>query len=342
MEQQVEIGSLMNRSVVTARVDSLLYEVVHLMVDNRVSCVIIVEANAPVGIITERDLVGELSKFMDGKGSLKLQAKDFMTASPVLIKQSTPLFEALVVTQSHRIRHLPVVDDSGTLCGILSYTNLAHAYEHLIEQQREIIEQEVSFETKRLRDVNEQLKALSMEDALLEIGNRRSMEVDLCYTHSMALRYMRPYSIALFDVDFFKKYNDHYGHQAGDEALKLVTDHIRGEIRTADRLYRYGGEELLLLMPETEPEGANITSQRIVHELAERNIPHAKSELGILTISGGVASIELTEGCDPNWRSLVDIADKQLYQAKQNGRNRVTTAPLSESPIETQQAAVQS
>ena len=339
--KEVQVGSLMNRSVVTVTIDTSLSLVVNLMCEQRVSCVVVIDENMPIGIITESDIVKILGDIIDEKCTTRIQAKGIMTTSPVVVPQTAPLFEALVVTQSRCIRHLPVVDDNNVLSGILSYTDLAQAYERIIEQQREIIEEEANFETHRLREVNAQLKSLSMEDGLLRIGNRRSMEVDLCYTHNMALRYQRPYSIALFDVDFFKLYNDHYGHQAGDEALKLIADHVLGEIQKTDRLYRYGGEELLLLMPETGAEGANITSHCIVVNLADRNVPHAKSSYGVLTMSGGVTAIDLSGDGNPDWRSLVELADIKLYEAKQSGRNRITAADVA-VVSESEQAAGQS
>ncbi len=320
--KQITVAELMNRSVVSTTVDTVLAEVVHQMHRYRVSCMMVVEENRPIGIVTESDLVGMLGQLIDKRCSKMSQAEEFMTASPTVVQQDTTLFDALVVAQSRGIRHLPVVDDRGFLCGILSYTDLAKAYERLIEQQRKIIEKELDFETQRLREVNEQLKALSLEDALLGIGNRRSMEVDLNYTHSSAQRYHRPYSLVLYDVDCFKQYNDHYGYEAGDDALKVITEHIRCEIRKADRLYRYGGEELLLLLPETEYDGARITANRIVVGLAERNIPHAESPFGVLTMSGGVASPEHTDR-DRDWRAVIELADRRLYHAKNNGRNQV-------------------
>ena len=320
--KQVCVADLMNRSVVSTTVDARLSEVVHQMQLNRVSSMVVVEENRPIGIVTEKDLVRMLGYLMDKRCSKMSEVQDFMTESPAVVQQGTSIFDALVIAQSHGIRHLPVVDDKGQLCGILSYTDLARAYERIIEQQRKIIEQEVGVETQQLRQVNEQLKALSMEDALLGIGNRRSMEVDLSYTHNTSIRYHRPYSIVLYDVDYFKQYNDHYGHQAGDDALKIITGHIRCEIRKSDRLYRYGGEELLLLLPETSPEGAVVTAARIAHDLAERNIPHAQSPFGVLTMSGGISSSKDT-GQSSDWCDVVQLADRWLYQAKTDGRNQV-------------------
>jgi diguanylate cyclase (GGDEF)-like protein len=320
--ENVTVADLMERSVVFTTADTKLSEVIHLMREYRVSCMPVIEANKPVGIVTESDLVRVLGRLIDEQCTKMSPVQDFMTTSPAVVQQTTPVFDALVLAQSHNVRHLPVVDDKGLLCGILSYGDLAKAYERIVEQQRKIIEKELGSETRKLREANHQIKSLSMEDVLLRIGNRRSMEVDLSYTHSSAIRYERTYALVLYSVDFFKHYNDHYGRQAGDDALKIITEHIRYEIRHADRLYRYGGEELLLLLPETELTGAAITAKRIVHNLAERNIPHAQSPFGILTISAGIAALG-NAGEEKDWQAVVELAKERLHQAKINGGNQV-------------------
>ncbi len=322
--KQVIVDSLMSRTVPTVTPDTYLMDVAHRMREEKVSCMVVVEACEPVGIVTERDMVSVLGEVLEEQRSRVARVKEFMSSPPITIMHDTPLFDALVLTQGQKIRHLPVVNEKNELSGILTYTDLAHAYEHIIEQQREIISHEINIENQRLREVNEQLQALSMEDALLSVGNRRAMEVDLAYTHNAATRYKREYSLVLFDVDCFKSYNDYYGHQAGDDVLKLVAEHIRCSIRKADRLYRYGGEELLLLLPETGVTGAKILAGRIVKELAERNIPHAKSQFNVLTMSGGIGSPDLEkEGTFEDWHHIIAQADRGLYFAKNNGRNQV-------------------
>jgi diguanylate cyclase (GGDEF)-like protein len=320
--EKVTVADLMERSVVSVTAETRLAEVIHLMREYKVSCLLVIEESRPVGIVTESDLVRVLGRLIDGQCTKMSPVQDFMTTSPAVVQQTTPIFDALVLAKSRNIRHLPVVDDKGVLRGMLSYSDLAKGFERIVEQQRKIIEKELGSETKKLREANDQLKSLSMEDALLRIGNRRSMEVDLSYTHSLAVRYKRSYALVLYSADFFKQYNDQYGRQAGDDALKIITEHIRYEIRHADRIYRYGDEELLLLLPETELTGATITAERIVHNLAERNIPHAQSPIGILTISAGAAALENVED-EKDWHAVVELARVRLHQAKINGGNQV-------------------
>lgn len=317
------VGSLMNRSPVIISPDSRLAEVVHQIRSQQVSCLIVVEGREPLGVVTERDLVRVLSEMLEGTSSKSVCAGEFMSGPPVTVEEGTALFDALVVTQSHNIRHLPVVDKAGLLAGLLSYSDLAHAWKHIIEQQHRIIEQEVRAETRSLREANDQLKQLSMEDGLLSIGNRRAMEVDLTYTHGAAVRYERPYSVVLFDVDSFERYSEHYGREAGDDILKLVVEHIRCSIRKMDRLYRYGEEQLLLLLPETPDKGAEVLANRIIKDLADRNIPHAKSHLHVLTMSGGIGSLVVNGEFPADWQAVVEQAIRGLREAKNAGRNRI-------------------
>jgi diguanylate cyclase (GGDEF)-like protein len=204
----------------------------------------------------------------------------------------------------------------------VTQADLARAHVLLIEQQREILEREINCKDCELQQANEQLKALSMLDALMGIGNRRAMEVDLEHTHALALRYSRNYVAVIFDLDFFKNYNDTYGHLAGDEALRQVAGYLQTRIRKSDRLYRFGGEEILMLLPETSHAGAMILAERIVAGLAEKKLPHSSSPFGVITISCGVAT-QTEQSTYPSWHELVHRADQALYAAKRNGRNQV-------------------
>jgi diguanylate cyclase (GGDEF)-like protein len=148
------------------------------------------------------------------------------------------------------------------------------------------------------------------------------MEMDLNYTHANAKRYQRHYTVVLIDVDFFKKYNDHYGHQKGDDALRLVAKSIRSGIRSSDRLYRYGGEELLLLLPETYPLVGTKVVDRVLQIIRNKQEPHCESEIGVLTVSAGLCAFE--PGCGRGWEDIMKESDEQLYLSKQRGRNCVS------------------
>ncbi|NIB39971.1 diguanylate cyclase [Pseudomaricurvus alkylphenolicus] len=322
---QLPIRDLMTRDVLCIEPDASLDRVIELMHTKRRSCIVIVDGRSPVGIITERDMVKILSELLVMCPTRKFTVSDYMSAPPVCINQDASLYEALVITQARRIRHLPVLDAQENIIGILTQGDIAGAHFQAVEQQREIIERQISERTQELIEANEELKALSLQDALMGIGNRRAMEVDIQFTHSNASRYNRPYCMALLDVDFFKKYNDHYGHQAGDEALQEVASCTKASIRSSDRLYRYGGEELLLLLPETLIEDGAMVVERVIGNLQQISVTHEHSPFGKLTLSAGLSAVDAKGGDDhiSEWQDAVEAADKRLYRAKEGGRNQL-------------------
>lgn len=326
MHSDILVSLLMTSNVTCTTANSDLADVIQSMIDNHYSCMIVVENDMPVGIVTERDIVRLMGLFISDKPQSHLRVADVMSVPLATLSEDTTLFEALVISTSQKIRHLPVVSPTGKLLGLVTQSDLARAHFKIYEKQREIIEQSVKERTEELLLANEQLKSLSFVDALTGLGNRRAMEVDLEHTHCQAVRYTRSYSVALYDVDQFKLYNDHYGHKGGDRALRLISEYLLKSIRTCDRLYRYGGEEILLIMPETDLNGALILADRILAGLAAQKIPHESSSHGILTLSCGVASQVEVDGYD-TWEGLVDLADRGLYSSKNNGRNRATIIP---------------
>jgi len=279
------------------------------MTETTHSCLIVVSDNCPVGIITERDVTKLFSQVVDVPAFSESPVSEVMTLKPVCISEDSIFRDALMLSRSRKLRHLPVVNDQNELVGVVTQTNLVDAYVKLIDKHTE------------LENNLEELKLLSLEDPLLGIGNRRAMEVDLSHTQAEAKRHNKTYGVALLDIDFFKKYNDRYGHQAGDEVLRMVAKTIKQLLRDSDRVFRYGGEELLILMPETCAENAKICSERVRVGIEGLRVPNQDSPLEVLT-----ASIGLTAACEANWEDLLEIADQALYQAKNQGRNKVILA----------------
>ena len=179
-----------------------------------------------------------------------------------------------------------------------------------------------------LQHANEQLLRLSTTDALTELANRRLLMQKLEEEWRRGLRLGTPLSLLLIDVDHFKLYNDHYGHQAGDACLVRVAEALRASAgRPTDVVARYGGEEFVLLLAQTDALGALAVAERCRQEVARAAIEHAVSPLGPeLTISIGVISaIPLRGGSASQWLAQADLA---LYQAKAQGRNRAVAAPM--------------
>lgn len=320
--KEILITSLMTPEVDLVTPDTCLKQVVAKMREKRHSCVIVGEDGVPTGIVTERDLVKMLDQMMNDASMPEHRVDEIMAAEPHTVHHGQSLFDALAITRAEHIRHLPVVDDEDKLVGLLTQTDLANAHFHVIEMQREIIDRAIESQTGELKEANERLHALSMEDGLLGIGNRRAMEVDLEHTHAVMQRYHHPYAVALIDIDYFKLYNDYYGHLEGDICLQQVSQSLEQTIRESDRLYRYGGEEFLLILPDTDQGGATVLAKRLVENLYDAAMPHCKSAYNVVTISVGIASCSAADGDNGTWKDVVERADKSLYGAKSAGRNQ--------------------
>lgn len=305
------VKELMNPAPPTVTPSHRIKDAIPLMSETGSSCLIIVDAQKPVGIVTERDVTKLFARLIDDKEYPEHCIAEIMTPSPVCVGQTSLFKDALMLSRSRKLRHLPVTNEQNELVGVVSQSNLVDAYVKLIDMQTE------------LEDNLEELKLLSLEDPLLGIGNRRAMEVDLKHTEHMSLRHGQSYSIALLDIDFFKKYNDQYGHQAGDDALRAVAQAVKHTLRSADQVFRYGGEELLILMPGTAIKNALNCAQRVKNSIEALSIEHVQSSFGTLTVSIGVA-----ESKDGPWTSIVSAADKALYQAKSQGRNTVVVSEI--------------
>jgi diguanylate cyclase (GGDEF)-like protein len=179
------------------------------------------------------------------------------------------------------------------------------------------------------------LQKLVRLDALTGLFNRRGFDERLDEEFRRACRLELPLSLVLVDVDFFKAYNDHYGHQAGDDCLRRIGAAIKGALcRPGDHAARYGGEEIVILLPATDNVGAMLIAERALNAVAALGIPHLASPLGTVSISAGVGSMLPTKASNTRAQDLVEAADRALYQAKKAGRNQACagTADLVAAP----------
>ncbi|EJO9872521.1 diguanylate cyclase [Vibrio vulnificus] len=194
---------------------------------------------------------------------------------------------------------------------------------------------------QKLEAANLELEKLSFMDSLTQVSNRRRFDEQLNTLWFHHAREKLPLTIMLCDIDFFKEFNDRYGHQAGDEALiQVATVFSQVVSRSSDCVARYGGEEFALLLPNTTAEGALKVAEKIHTYIAESNIAHQGSKItGRVTISIGLVSYIPSPEDVPDMG--VALADSALYQAKSDGRNRTCVHPISLSSGESPSTLVQ-
>lgn len=190
-----------------------------------------------------------------------------------------------------------------------------------LRESEQVLETRVAERTAQLEQANQRLNALSMTDGLTGIANRRQFDDVLADEWKRMQRLGQPLALAMIDIDWFKKYNDHYGHQAGDACLVAVAQVLAATVgRTGDLVARYGGEEFVFIAPATHAQSALTMAQNVCEALAAQHMPHAPSLFGHVTASIGVASIvPFTNG---DAALLIKHADEALYQAKATGRNK--------------------
>jgi diguanylate cyclase (GGDEF)-like protein len=170
------------------------------------------------------------------------------------------------------------------------------------------------------------LDQLAHLDGLTEISNRRRFDEVFHKEWARSARNGSPFSLAMIDVDYFKQYNDHYGHAMGDIALQKIAKALDSVLRRpADLIARYGGEEFVMLLPEMDIAAAEIIADRCLQIIIDLNIPHHFSEVAdMVTVSIGLATIYID--CATSPQTFLNAADQNLYQAKQSGRNRLVSS----------------
>jgi len=178
---------------------------------------------------------------------------------------------------------------------------------------------------QRVMALQRELEDLSFKDGLTGVANRRRFDALFATEWSAARRTQRPLSLVMIDIDFFKQYNDRYGHVQGDACLQQVAQALRaGASRPRDFLARYGGEEFALVVPETDEAGAQHVANRCREAVVAAAIEHAGSSIApIVTLSLGVGTISPSADDDP--AKFIEAVDRRLYRAKQDGRNMIVS-----------------
>lgn len=198
-----------------------------------------------------------------------------------------------------------------------------HSRSYMTLLQRDEAYRALRVSQQQLLDTNLVLQRLMNSDGLTGLSNRRHFDEYLELEWRRSIREQTQLSLLMIDVDYFKAYNDAFGHLEGDEALRQVAKAIRANSsRPSDLPARYGGEEFALVLPNTSPGGARLLAEKLRQSIASMNIPHvAPSQGSSLTVSIGLATVVPQVGSHS--RQLIQSADQGLYAAKHNGRNQV-------------------
>ncbi len=201
----------------------------------------------------------------------------------------------------------------------------AHLDELVLQRTRDLAEsnQKIEHQNLELEKKNRALQKLSFKDALTGVWNRRKYDQMIEKEWNRCLRYQRPIALLVLDIDYFKRFNDFYGHMTGDQCLVKIGKVLKSYLsRSTDMAARYGGEEFVVLLPETGKEEAVKIASMLRQKIESLNIPHEKSLVNDhVTVSIGVTS--LVPDLNSLYQDLFSVADKALYQAKDAGRNQI-------------------
>src|SRR5262245_53215170 len=250
----------------------------------------------------------------------RLKAIPHLHDVPVLILTANPqeeTLEAAFAAGAYDFLAKPV-QTTELLARLRSALNLKREREHCRARETELLAA-----AENLKRVNEELQRLTVLDELTGISNRRFFNMLLEQEWGRAAREVQPLSLIMIDIDFFKNYNDHYGHPKGDECLKRVAAALSARTRRpGDQVARYGGEEFVVLMPHTALRGALAVAENLRQQIEGLGLEHVRSPLnGLVTISLGAATALPERRSSPEL--LVAAADHAVYEAKRMGRNQV-------------------
>lgn len=193
-----------------------------------------------------------------------------------------------------------------------------------LERSQKVLIEKLEESQKKLASMNKLLEQISLEDKLTGLANRRAFDLSFDLEWRRAKRDETPLSLLMIDVDNFKAYNDHYGHQQGDHCLKFIADTMLESgiaNRAGDIIARYGGEEFVVVLTHTSNKNAFSLAERLVENIRNKGILHNSNNSGVVTISVGVATVE-TFGAMAK-EDLIEEADKALYVAKDSGKSCV-------------------
>jgi len=227
--------------------------------------------------------------------------------------------EVLAAWQLNALLSIGVVSSLLGLTGLIGWLLIRDI------NRRTEVEGELLVTQEKLLCSNQQLELLAMKDALTGLANRRCFDETLATETKRAHRDGTPLALLMIDIDYFKRFNDTHGHLVGDACLRKVAKVLEDCVRRpSDLVARYGGEEIGVILPNTDGAGAQVVAQRILERLRQQNIRHETSPFGRVSASVGIASVSGSKL--DRWQGLVEAADQALYRAKAARRDRLAMA----------------
>ncbi len=296
------VKEYMTSPILSVDNDATLKEVADFMNSHKTSVVLVRNKNhGYIGVVTDADFTHKVAVKEYSVNTTTIES--IMSAPIKAVDGSIFMADANGIMCQSGIRHLAVTEN-GEFIGLLSAMNFFEYY----------------------KDVEEHLSNLAIHDGLTGIYNRRYFDETLAREWKRTMREKAPLSLIMLDIDYFKKYNDTYGHQAGDECLRQVATTISGALRRpADMVARYGGEEFVVVLPNLKLEDSAKFGETIRAKIEALKMEHKQSDANpFITVSLGIASV--VPSSISSYEELVGAADKALYSAKNKGRNRVCVA----------------
>jgi len=236
------------------------------------------------------------------------------------------MYEREQKTLDDALAHLKDIRSGAPVCVDL-FERVVSEYKLLLRHQRKLIKITDKASTNMITGQKEQINELINivhYDVLTGIYNRRFLEENLRRVIKLISRSGGILSVLMLDIDYFKKYNDTYGHSRGDECLRSVAEAVAGTLsRAEDFVARYGGEEFAVVLPHADAKGAQMIADKIITRIKALDIPHEKNEVAsCISVSIGVTTGNVQHGQD--YDDYLKRADEALYMSKNNGRNRYT------------------
>lgn len=268
--------------------------------------------------LSQKQLLDYISQLCQDIETLKQEKADLETLLEVIIDHGDSVEAQL--QESHKKLKAEIQQRYLTQLKLQASQEHLQSLVTLLSQEKNDLELILETTIEHSNIVEESLHYDSIHDPLTGLLNRRYLDLVLPQVFHSAQKIQECLSILIADIDYFKLFNDNFGHKAGDVVLKLVSQAVQGVMRTSDLAYRYGGEELVFVLPNTDVETATIIAEEIRQKIKNLQYEYSYNFLTRITVSIGIAAFpEHTTSCE----DLLQLADRALYQAKAQGRDRV-------------------